>query len=390
MKKSIAFVLFCVTCFCIFYGVRYVENPVETMAAVTEVYENKIDTSGYIVRTEQVYTAPAEGRVYHYIDEGTRVRKNSVLSTVYAGDVSEDALRELNNINARIAELKNSGGYTVSGSSGGNDIDNIRKNIINDSLAGSAANIENYKMQINSVITGDAQGGETESVETLEARKQALEAGLSGAKNDIYSQMAGVFSKNVDGLEDTLTPQNIKSYKIADYNAVAEEAKNTDDTAAAGRAVCKVVNNHMWYVMLTADRQTADGLKIGQNVKLRFEYLPGIEAEASVEYISTEDSNTDKNVVVLKCDQYKEGAFSIRFSKIELILESYEGYRVPVSAIRVNDGTRGVIVKNGATQVFKPCTVIYSDLKGQTAIIKPASGTANLLREYDNIMVGEK
>ena len=142
--------------------------------------------------------------------------------------------------------------------------------------------------------------------------------------------------------------------------------------------------------MLTVDRQTAAKLKIDQSVKLRFEYLPGIEADASVCSISAEDSSADKNVVVLKCEQYKEGVFSIRFSKIELILESYEGYRVPISAIRVNGSERGVIVKNGVTQVFKPCSVIYSDMQGQTAIIKPAPGATNMLREYDNIVVGEK
>ena len=63
---------------------------------------------------------------------------------------------------------------------------------------------------------------------------------------------------------------------------------------------------------------------------------------------------------------------------------------MPISAIRVNDNERGVIVKNGVTQVFKPCSIIYSDTKGQTAIIKPLSGATNMLREYDNIVVGEK
>ncbi len=388
MKKSVIFVLVCVALFCVYYGVRYVENPVDTQAAVLEVYENKVDTSGYIVRSEQVYDASAAGTVYHYVQEGTRVKKNSVLSTVYTGGVSEETLRELNNINAKIAEIKNSGGYTVSGSAGGNDIENIRKNIISAAIGGDASGMEGYKKQLNSVITGDVQSGTDDSVDALEAKKQSLEAGIGGAKNDIYSQMSGVFSKNVDGLENLLTPETIMSYKLADYNNIAETVKNND--TAGGKPVCKVVNNHTWYVMLTADRQTASQLKIDQNVKLRFEYLPGIEADASVCYISTEDSNTDKNVVVLKCEQYKEGVFSIRFSRIELILESYEGYRVPISAIRVNDNERGVIVKNGVTQVFKPCSIIYSDTKGQTAIIKPLSGATNMLREYDNIVVGEK
>lgn len=388
MKKSVLFVLLCVACFCVYYGVRYIENPVDTQAAVLEVYENKIDTSGYVVRTEQVYGAPAAGTVYHYIREGTRVKKNSVLSTVYTGGVSEETLRELNNLSSKIEELKNTGNYTVSGNSDGNDTENVRKNIIKAAQDGDASGMENYKKQLNSIVTGDVRTDDTENVESLEARKQSLEASIGGAKNDIYSQMSGVFSKNVDGLENILTPEAVLSYRLADYNNIAETAKNSAQDGS--KPVCKVVNNHTWYVMLTVDRQTAAKLKIDQSVKLRFEYLPGIEADASVCSISAEDSSADKNVVVLKCEQYKEGVFSIRFSKIELILESYEGYRVPISAIRVNGSERGVIVKNGVTQVFKPCIVIYSDMQGQTAIIKPAPGATNMLREYDNIVVGEK
>ena len=63
MKKSMLIILAVVLGVCIFSGIRYIENPVATQIAVSEVYENKIDTSGYLVFTEQVYGAPVEGSV---------------------------------------------------------------------------------------------------------------------------------------------------------------------------------------------------------------------------------------------------------------------------------------------------------------------------------------
>ncbi len=395
MKKSISFILLGVICFCIFYGIRYLENPVETQVAISEIYENKIDTSGYIVRTEQVYNAPASGTVYHYIQEGTRVGKNRVLSTVYTGAVSEETLNELNNINKKIAELENSvegsSAYMTGGMNSEEDIENIKNNIIKAKTNHNISKIAEYKAQINGIITGDVQNTAAEDLETLQSRKNSLEASLKSVKNDIYSQMSGVFSKNVDSLEELLTPKTVMSYKVADYNGLADAVKEYKTTASTGQPVCKVVNNHIWYVMMTVDRETAQNLKIGRKVKLRFNYLPGIEAEASVEYISTEDSETEKNVIVVKCEQYKEGVFSLRFSGIELILESYEGYRIPVSALRVADsGERGVLVKSAGAQVFKPCNVIYTDTVGGTVIVSPVSGSQNMLREYDNIVIGEK
>ncbi len=395
MKKSIFVILLCVVCFCVFYGIRYVENPVQTLPAATEVYENKIDSFAYIVRSEQVYNAPTSGTVYHYIQEGTRVGKNRVLSTVYTGSVSEETLNELNNINKKIAELESSSesgsAYKAGGMNSEEDIENLKNNIIKAKTEHEISKIAGYKAQINGIITGDEQSIESEDVEALKNRKNTLEAGLKNVKNDIYSQMSGVFSKNVDSLEEILTPKTIMSYKVADYDAIAESAKEYQTTAGAGQPVCKVVNNHIWYVMLTVDKETAAGTKIGRSVKLRFDNLPGIEAEGTVEYISTESSETKKNVLVIKCEQYKEGVFSLRYSRTELILESYKGYRIPVSALRISsDGTKGVMVKNAGAQVFKPCSVVYTDTAGGTVIVAPVSGMQNMLREYDNIVIGEK
>lgn len=391
MKKTITFVLFSVLCFCIFYGIRYIENPVQSQAAVSEVYESKIDTAGYIVRTEQVYNAPAAGTIYHYVQEGTRVKKNRVLSTIYTGNVSEETLKELENLNKRIADLESAGSnYTVSGLSSEEGIENIKNNIISARQGGNVSKIESYKAQINGIITGTVQEQQTDDINALREKKQSLEASIQSSKSDIYSQMSGVFSKNVDGLENVLTPKNVMSYKLSDYTGIADMVKEYKNQASSGQPVCKVVNNHIWYVLLTVDKNAAKDLQTGQNVKLRFRKLPGIEADATVEYISTEESETEKNVVALKCEQYKEGVFSTRFSEMELILESYEGFRVPVSAIRLNDGKTGVIVKNGVSPVFKECKVIYTDTASQTVIISPSGGGANLLREYDNIVVGEK
>lgn len=391
MKKSVLIVLVCVIAFCVFYGVRYMENPVATMPAIGEVYEQKIDTMGYIVRSEQVYNAPVSGTVYHYVQEGTRVSKNSPLSTVYTGEIAEETLQELNNVNKKIYEIESSGSkdeVASAGYSNEGDIENIKNNIIEAARNDDIEKISEYKAQINSVITGDSKNYSTSNLQELKDRKWQLESSLNSAKRDIYSQMAGVFSKNVDGLEGVLTPNAVMKYKLEDYlniPSLAKEQAQTDN-----RAVCKVVDNYTWYVVMAIDNSDAEELKVGKGVKLRFDEIPGIEAEGTVAYISTEDSGAKKNVVVIKCEEYQEGVFSLRYSGMSLILKSYEGYRIPVSAIRISGDQKGVLVRNGATQVFKPCKVVYTDTKEQTVIISPVSGSRQLLREYDNIVIGEK
>lgn len=394
MKKSIYIILILVVCFCVFYGIRYVENPVETMSAVSEVYENKINTKGYVVKSEQIYTAPVTGRVYHYVEEGTRVGRNRVLSTVYTGNISEETLQELNNINIKIAELQNENtdsAYMAGGMNSEEDIENIKNGIIRAKNSGNIKKIASYKAQINAIVTGDSKSVATTNLDELIAKKNQLEASIISGKNDIYSGMSGVFSKNVDSLEEILTPQNVMTYKVADFYAVTSAVKENMLVATSGQPVCKVVNNHTWYVMLTVERSVAESLKAGQEVKVRFGELPGVSARGSIAYISTEDSATNENVIVIKCEEYCEGVYSLRFSAIELILESYEGYRIPISAIRVADsGDRGVLVKSAGSQIFKPCKIVYTDTLGGTVIVSPQGTGNDMLREYDNIVVGEK
>ena len=394
MKKSISFILIVVILFCVFYGIRYVENPVETQVALSEVYENKIDTSGYIVRSEQVYNAPASGTVYHYIQEGTRVGKGRVLSTVYTGDVSEETLQELNSINRKIAELENEGeetSYMTGGANSEEDIENLKNSIIAAKTSHDVEKISGYKAQINAIITGDSKSVKTSTKEELMARNNSIEASLRSSKNDIYSQISGVFSKNVDSLEEILTPKNILEYTMADYRGLKETAEEHKTTTSSGQPVCKVVNNHEWYVMTTVSKEEVQQLKKGKSVKMRFGYLPGVTANGDIEYISSEDSSTDRNVVVIKFEEYREGVYSLRYSDMELILESYEGIKIPVSALRVTeDGKKGVLVKTLGSQVIKPCNVVYSDTMRQTVIISPVSGSQNMLREYDSIVIGEK
>lgn len=394
MKKSVYIVLAVVLGICIFYGIRYIENPAATQIAISEVYENKIDTSGYIVYTEQVYHAPVTGSIYHYIQEGTRVGKGKALSTVYTGEVSKDTLHQLNSINQKIHELESDGmgkNYFSTSSNSQEVIENLKNNILDAKTSNDIAKIGKYKNRINAVITGDTKYLESGSVDELLEKRSSIEAGIKNYKNDIYSGISGVFSKNIDSYEGVLTPKKVLNYTYADFEKLDNPESHPKEAAEFGDPVCKVVNNHEWYVMTTVTKKEREQISIGKKVQVRFNSLPGVTANGKIEYISDEDSSAEKHVVVIKFEEYREGVFSLRYSEMEIILESYEGYRIPVSALRVTeDGSKGVLVKNSGAQVVKPCNVVYSDIVNQTVIITPVSGSKNLLKEYDHIVIGEK
>lgn len=391
MKKSAYFIILCIALFFLFYGLRYTNKNEKSQLAISEVFENEVVTSGYIVRTEQVYTAPVGGTVYHYIPEGTKVKNNSALMTVYTGGISEQTLAELNALAQKIEETQNLNSSYSFGASNKENLDTIKDGIIRAANTNELGIIEGFESQITGIATGTVKDVRTSSIEELEAKKRSLEMTLSNDKTDIYSHMAGVYSKNVDGLEETLAPKSVLSYSVADFNAIGEPKGRPEGSVAEGQPVCKVVNSQMWYVLTTVDKDTASKLKEGQTLKLRFDRLPGIEAEGTVQYISKEDSDTDANVLVIKCEQYKDGVCSLRKTGIEIILESYEGYRVPMSAVRIEDGEKGIVVRDETGTHFRKCNILYTNTEEHTVIVsKEFDDDRGSLKETDMIIIGEK
>ena len=391
MKKSAYFILLCLAVFFLFYGIRYAKRPEKSQLAMSEVYENKVVTSGYIVRYEYPYKANADGSVYHYIAEGTKVKNNSALMTVYTGEVSEQTIAELNAVAQKLEDMQNANSAYSFGSNSKENLDTIKDNIIRAANRNELDRIEEYESQLVGIATGNITDTRTSSAEELQAKKTALENALAASKSDIYSDRAGVYSKNVDGLEETLVPSSVLSYKIADYKAISAPKDHPVGSVTKDQTVCKVVNNQVWYVLTTVDAKTASKMKEGQTVKLRFDRLPGIEANGEIQYISKEDSAAEANVVVIKCEQYKEGVYSLRKTGIEIILESYEGYRVPIYAIRTEDGEKGIMVQNEMGTHFRKCNILYTNTAEQTVIVsKEFNDNKGKLKDTDMIIIGEK
>ena len=66
----------------------------------------------------------------------------------------------------------------------------------------------------------------------------------------------------------------------------------------------------------------------------------------------------DSIVLVFSTGNVPEGFNFLRKQSVEVVQQSYTGYRVPVSAVRIIDGKQGVFVKKGNLAVFKEITAL--------------------------------
>lgn len=396
MKRKGVTITLLITLFAVlFYGYRYLKIPVETQTAMLTKLEDTVKTKAYVIREEEVFDAQISGTMYNYAQEGDRVAKNMCVSTVYRGDVEDNLIHELNNVNTRIEKLEaakaKSEQFVTDSSSAESTAEHIKMDIINAVINNNINEIENYKNTLKAL--NDEQSEEYEKdLNELINKRQSIEARLSSDKSDINTTISGIFSLNVDGYEDVLTPEKIKEFTVSDFSTLTdgEVSQRTSNLVNAGEKICKVVDNHIWYAMAVVSKDIAEQIKNKKEVIVRFESLPGAEVFATIEHISQEDEMSEEALIILKSDRYLEGVYGMRTGEMEIVINRYTGYEVPIHSLRVVDDKTGVVISGGSSKIFCECDIVYSNEETGISIIYPSEGAKRKLSIGDKIVLGEK
>lgn len=392
MKKFFVIVFCIVVAAIIGYGVKYAVTPVDTVDAVIINEEKSISTEGVIVREEQVYYAPSAGTAYNNVTEGARVAKDSLISTVYGGDVNGDILKELHNLDKKIEkESENGESYASDYLSVENEIASRTTAVINAADENDIASITQYKNDINSLRLGGSITG-IDRLSELKSQKENLELSIGANKSEIYTNISGVFTTYLDGLEETLSPDSAELY-TAEYLMSLEAGDREDKSSVsvnAGDPVCKIMNNHLWYVMLPVPTEKISKVEENTAVQVRFKNMADEQVNGVINYIGDSDEN-GMSVIMVKFSVYFEGAFSYREADVDLIFEDYTGYKVPIQAIYTDeDGNYSVIGEIGKTQYKCDCEILYSDTDESFAIIESTEDAENKLSRMERIVIGER
>lgn len=392
MKKSLAVIIIVLMAVFVYFGVKQANTPIEMQQAAMVTVEQSVSGECYIVKKESVYTAENTGTFYSYKSEGERVSNNSKIAAVYNGSVNSDVLTEINNINNKISELRkkseSSSLFFSDSQNSESTLDLIKNKIIADVQSGNAANIPDYYSELMQNVTGEGNGREIQIIE-LEDKLQSLKAGINTVSADVYADMAGVYTENVDGLEGVLTPENVMTYTVEQFNEIEKpQPAKARTSAEIGDKICKVIDNHTWYIMMKVNKEKLGTAKVGSKVSMAFESVSDTAFEAQIKYISPETDG--ECIVVLSCDRYIDGILTMRNTDVRLILKSYTGYKIPIYALRVQGSDKGVMVYEQNQEKFKKCEVIYTDEEEGFVIITSSDSTDDQIQPMDNIIIGER
>ena len=325
--------------FFIYQIARLAINPTDSFLVEYGKVSQEESLIGYVIRDEKLVQTPGnENKLVQIKNEGDRV---SVGEAVFRYEVTNE--QELNEqIEALNNEIQTAmEGQTEIFSSDIKALENqIATKIEGIQNKNNIQEIKEYKTDINGYITKKAKiSGEISPsgsyINNLKNERTNIENQLKSSSQYENAPIGGIVSYRVDGLEETLTPQNFESLStemLTNLDLITGQIVTTSEETG------KIINNFECYIAVSTNTNEAKNASVGDNAKIRLSTNEEIPVE--IEYIKDEG---DTRLIVLKMTQGIEYLTNYKKISLEIIWWEREGLRVPNSSIIYENGLSYVI-----------------------------------------------
>ncbi|MDE7054334.1 MAG: hypothetical protein K2O84_05900 [Oscillospiraceae bacterium] len=365
--------------------IAYFSDPYSTAVAYAYTGEKAVTVSGYVVRDEEVLAGGGD-LVYSSRGEGERVGRGGTVALIYPTVQALDDANTLRELSSQLEQLL----YARSLSAGSQATARLDEEITAalSSFRGAMADgrlqdageqgeaLRTAVLRRSYAFFGDMDLDA--SIASLQERISGLSAAAEADVTRVSAPKAGLFSGLVDGYEGILNLENIQEMTPETYRAITPPA----DISGVG----KMVYGDSWAFVSLMRSEDVKEMQEGDTVTLRFQKGLDRDMRMKVSYISAEEGG--RKVVVFSSGKYLHLATLLRHQNVQVIFESYDGVRVPRSALRVDgqavsDENGQPVLDSQGNPKTQSVTCVYC-LWGDTARQKPVQ---ILWQEDDYILV---
>lgn len=303
---------------------------------------------GYVIRNEKV----VKGQNYKngmepIIAEGERAANNENIFRYYSAN-EEELKQKIAELDTKIQETMASDNSLLTADMKllENQIDEKIENI---SEITDVTKLTEYKKEIDNLVSKKAKvAGESSPQgsylrQLIEERKN-YESQLNSGAEYVKAPMSGLVSYRVDGLEETLTPNNFEALSKEYLESLNLK---TGKIVATNEECGKVIDNFSCYIATITSSDEAKNAKVEDNVKVRLSN--NMEVPAEIVHIIKEDGDI---VIILKLTEQIEELINYRKITFDLIWWSASGLKVPNQAI-VKIDELNYVIRNRAGYLNK-------------------------------------
>ncbi len=343
------------------------DTEISASAANIATQERTVTTTAYIMRNETIVSSPVNGAVSYIYSDGEKVPVNTPIAEVYSSSaISEEKQKRIVEINQKIKLLKASNMSRSEQFTDTNTTDTLIENNIfsylsyadSGDITAARAKADNLLIQLNRrrIIVGSTQNYDAQ-IASLNAEKASLYGSSGAAPTQIISEKPGYFWSVTDGYEGIFTSNAVENMTFSSYHSLIMSEPKDHAATSAGYPIGKIVTDFEWHIACEINRSELHRFVTGGNYGVRFSVSGGTLVSMKLQRVLT-DISSDTAVLIFVTGDMPENLRYIRKQTVQLVSNEYTGYRVPVSAVRLQDGTTGVYVLRGSLVMFKKIEIL--------------------------------
>lgn len=366
-------------------------NPIKTEVAALYSTTDYIGFKGIYARDEKLVSYNVSGVLNYTHPDGYKVAKNSVIAEVYRNQSDLACQQQIDELIARRTVLQDAQALVGTDSSQlesfSNQIYDKHSEMMQhlcdgDYKSASALKSDMLNLRSKKEIVKGAETSYSEKIQEINNQISSLKAQISRDPYAISIGETGYFVSVVDGYEDILNSETVfELTKEQIGHILATDNAESNPPGVIG----KLIDGYKWYMVAVLDTVRMGTVFEGAEVTLRVGYSQQ-DVKASV--VSLKRQEDGSSICIFECDTFSSDFVDGRVVQVKLLMDSYEGIRIPTSAIRIVDNKAGVYIRNGIKVEFKQIKQMISE--EDYTLVENTSDLDGYISLYDTVIVEGK
>ena len=314
-----------------------------------KLYKEETDI-GYVIRNEKVVRGENyKNGMEQIITEGEKAAANENIFRYYSTN-EENLKNKIAELDGKIQEAMAKEDTNIPTSDVKTLENQIDQKIENINKITNMSQLKKKKKQIDELVSKKAKiAGETSPqgsyLRSLIDERKGYESELNSGAEYVKAPISGIVSYRVDGLEETLTPDNFSNLSKEYLEGLN---LSTGKIVATSNEAGKVIDNFYCYIATITSSEEAKQAKVGDKVKVRLSN--NIETDAEITNIIKED---DRDIIlILRLTEQIKELINYRKITFDLIWWNASGLKVPNQAI-VTENELNYVVRSRAGYLSK-------------------------------------
>lgn len=363
------------------------KDTTKTEAAISYSAVEKIDFKGVFIRNETVIDYNGPGIINYPNPDGSKIAKGSIVANVYNNEneiLTNQKIEKLTNELDLLNKAQNKGTTQVAQPEFLSNLIEQKYQEITSSIEKN--DLENLSTQRSELLTLmnimqiviKKESNYDERISYLTDQISSLNAQKIAPLQSITVENPGYFVSYTDGYEDKLFCDNIDSITVDQIKSIVNQNNATSGVASS---IGKIIDGYEWKMIGIIDNSRnyfVQGMQAQLNLSSN-----SIPVSVTIDNIK-ETNNSKESIVILSCDKLTYSLVQHRVERVEMLLNNYEGIKVPREAIRFNKSEKGVYIKLGQQIIFRKIDVIF---EGSDYVLSRNVSKDGYLLLYDDIVI---